>query len=84
MNADFLVVDPAWYRTDDKTPVYAWNDHVAPKVALLDPGITMPILKQEGEWVLVSLRGAVGWIHLTGSDLPAMGQMDGAAALAAK
>ena len=71
VNADYLVIDPAWYRTDTKTPVYAWNDTAAPKVALLDENIEfldpetfLPILKQDGEWLVVSLRGAAGWIHL--------------------
>ena len=63
VNADYIVVDPAWYRADATTPVYAWNDRLAPKVALLDENVTLPILKEEGDWLIVSLRGAVGWIH---------------------
>ena len=75
VNADYIVVDPAWYRTEGKTPVYAWNDTAAPRVALLgantelfDPDTFLPILKTEGEWMIVSLRGAVGWIHKTAAD----------------
>ena len=70
VNADYIVIDPAWYRTETATPVYAWNDTAAPKVALLDantaildPDTYLPILKDEGEWILVSLRGAAGWIY---------------------
>ena len=63
VNADYLAIDPAWYRTEGKTPVYAWDDAWAPKVALLDGGARLPILKDEGDWLLVSLRGAVGWIE---------------------
>ncbi|MBR3740929.1 MAG: SH3 domain-containing protein [Clostridia bacterium] len=70
VNADYIIIDPAWYRTETKTPVYAWNDKAAPKVALLeantvllDPDTFLPILKEEGDWLLVSLRGAVGWIY---------------------
>ena len=70
VNADYLVIDPAWYRTEKATPVYAWNDTAAPKVALLDantvildPETYLPILKQDGDWLIVSLRGAVGWIY---------------------
>ena len=70
VNADYIVVDPAWYRTEEKTPVYAWNSTSAPKVALLgvntelfDPKTFLPVLRDEGDWLLVSLRGAVGWIH---------------------
>ena len=65
-----LLVDPAWYRPNGKTPVYAWNDEAAPKVALLDAKadqpnveVALPILKDEGEWILVSLNGGAGWIH---------------------
>ncbi len=49
--------------TEKKTPVYAWNDTAAPKVALLDADTSLPILKEVGEWYVVSLRGAAGWIH---------------------
>lgn len=63
MNADYIVIDPARYRTEKATPVYAWNDTEAPKVALLDKDTTLPILKEDGDWLIVSLRGAVGWIH---------------------
>ena len=71
VNADYIIIDPAWYRTEKKTPVYAWNDTAAPKVALLDINTAyfmdrntyLPILKEEEDWLLVSLRGAVGWIH---------------------
>lgn len=63
INADYIVINPAWYVTEKNTPVYAWNDTAAPKVALLDGDTRLPILKEEGDWYLVSLRGAVGWIH---------------------
>ena len=68
VNADYIAVDPAWYRTDAKTPVYAWNDTAAPKVALLDKDTTLPILKEEDGWLVVSLRGAAGWIQKTDAD----------------
>ena len=68
VNPDYIVVDPAWYRTDGKTPVYAWNDPAAPKVALLDKDTLLPILKEDGDWLVVSLRGAVGWIRKTAAD----------------
>ena len=63
VNSDYIIVDPAWYRTERKTPVYAWNDLAAPKVALLDENTAFPILNQDGDWLLISLRGAAGWIH---------------------
>lgn len=63
VNMDYIAIDPAMYRTESKTPVYAWNSTSAYKVALLSKNTTLPILKEEGDWLLVSLRGAVGWIH---------------------
>ena len=63
INRDYIAVNPAWYVTEKGTAVYAWNDTDAPKVALLDKDIRLPILKEEGDWYIVSLRGAVGWIH---------------------
>lgn len=46
-----------------RSSVYAWDDKMAPKVALLEKDTTLPVLKEEEEWLIVSLRGAVGWIH---------------------
>ena len=68
VKADYLMIDPAWYRTDRNTPVYAWNDTAAPKVALLDRDEMLPVLKEDGNWLLVSLRGAVGWIRKGAAD----------------
>ena len=63
VKADYIAVDPAWYRTDTETPVYAWNDTSAPKVGLMDAGTTLPILRDDGDWLIVGLRGAAGWIN---------------------
>ncbi len=63
LNADYIVINPAWFVTEKETAVYAWDDAAAPKIALLDRDTRLPILKEEGGWLLVSLRGAVGWIH---------------------
>ena len=63
INSDYIVINPAWYVAEKKTTVCAWNNTAAPKVALLDKNTRLPILKEEGDWYLVSLRGAAGWIH---------------------
>ena len=63
VNTDYIMIDPAWYRTEEATPVYAWNDTDAPKVDLLEKDTILPILKTDGDWLVVSLRGATGWIH---------------------
>ena len=63
VKADYVIVDPAWYKTDDSTAVRAWNNDSAYQIALLDRGERYPILKTEGEWLCIGLRGAAGWIH---------------------
>lgn len=63
VKAEYLAIDPAWYRADSATPVYAWDDTSALKVGLLDKDTVLPILKDDGEWIVVGLRGASGWIH---------------------
>ncbi len=63
IKADYLAIDPAWYRTERTTTVYAWDDKKAPKVAQLKRNTSLPILKEDGDWLIVSLRGAVGYIH---------------------
>ena len=63
ISEDYIFINPAWFVTEKETAVYAWNDAAAPRVALLDKDTRLPILKEEGEWYLVSLRGAVGWIR---------------------
>ena len=59
-----IVINPARYVTEQKTTVFAWNDTAAPKVALLYKDTQFPIMKEDGDWYLVSLRGAVGCIHI--------------------
>ncbi len=68
VNASYIVVNPAWYVADESTAVYAWDDLSALKVANLSEGTRLPILKEEGDWLIVSLRGATGWVHKTAAD----------------
>ena len=63
VNAEYIAINPSYFRTDSKTPVYAWNSTSAPRVALLNKGETLPILKESGDWLIVSLRGAVGCVR---------------------
>ena len=65
---DYLLVNPSYYVTEKSTPVYAWNDTSAKKVGLLVAGTQLPIIRQMGKWLLVSLRGATGWIYA--SEIP--------------
>ena len=63
VETDCLLIDPAWLYTNEKTPLYAQNDTTAPELALLDENTILPILKDEGEWLMVALDGEPGWIH---------------------
>lgn len=76
VDSNYIVINPEWYLTEEYTPVYAWNDTLGPRVALLDSGARLPVLKDEGEWLLVSLRGAVGWIFKTAEDRVSQATMD--------
>ena len=68
LRADYLIVDPAWYITDGQTSVYAYGDSMAPHVALLAKGEKLPILLDSGDYLVVSLRGAAGWVRKTPAD----------------
>ena len=58
-----LLLDPYYYLTEEKTPVYASNDTDASVVADLDEYTILPVLKIDGDWLVVTLDGATGWIH---------------------
>ena len=73
VRSDYLLMDPAWYRCDDATQVYAYPDAMSPRVALLGTGDELPIITEYDDdtingWVCVSLRGAAGWIRKTPRD----------------
>lgn len=63
VKSDYIVINPSWYRADAGTTVYAWDDTNAPKVGLLEKGTLLPILKMDDDWLIVSLRGAVGFVR---------------------
>lgn len=68
VRTDYLLIDPAWYICDADTQVYAYDDMMSPRVALLPAGARLPIIKETDGWVLVSLRAAAGWIRKTPAD----------------
>lgn len=59
---DYLLVNPAFITLEESTPVYAWQARNAKRVGLLATGETYPIIRTEVSWMLISLRGAAGWI----------------------
>ena len=68
VRSDYIVIDPAYCLTDSQTAVYAYGNTMAPRVALLDSGTKLPIIAEMGDWYVVSLRGASGWIRKTPAD----------------
>ncbi len=66
--AEYVLVDPSWYVADQATSIYAWNDTGAKKVGLVSSGTELPIIQDMGSWLVVSLRGAAGWIRKTSGD----------------
>ncbi len=67
--SDYIAIDPMYFIADESTVVYAWDSVYAKKVAMVGTGTRMPILMERGGWLLVSLRGASGWIHMNREDL---------------
>ena len=59
---DYLLLDPAYITVEEPTPVYAWQAQNAKRVGLLGRGEKFPIILMEGDWLLISLRGAAGWV----------------------
>lgn len=64
VSLECIGMDPAWYRADNATPVFAWDDTASPMVARIPEGEMVPILKQDGDWIVVTLRSAAGWIYV--------------------
>ena len=59
---DYILIDPAYITIEESTPVYAWQATNAKRVGLISRGETYPIIRMEGNWLLISLRGAAGWM----------------------
>lgn len=64
----YVLVDPHYYRTDSGTPVYAYGSTSAPRVGLTDTGDVYPIIMENDHWVVISIRGASGWIRKNNND----------------
>ena len=69
VKAEGLMIDISFYLTEAETDVYAWNDVNAPKLYVLDAYSLLPIIKDDGEWVIVMINGGTAWIQKTELDL---------------
>lgn len=64
---DYILIDPYYVTIEESTPVYAWQSTRAKRVGLISKGETYPIIMMDGSWLLISLRGAAGWIRTDGA-----------------
>ncbi len=65
---EYLLMNPDWYVCDKGTAVYAYDDTMAPRVAWVDEGTRLAIIRDLGDWVQVSIRTATGYIKKTPAD----------------
>ena len=75
MLEDYILIDPAYITIEESTPVYAWQATNAKRVGLISKGETYPIIRMEGNWLLISLRGAAGWIVRPSGDASGTARM---------
>lgn len=71
----YILIDPAYITIEESTPVYAWKATNAKRVGLISKGETYPIIRMEGNWLLISLRGAAGWMLRPDGETSGMARM---------
>lgn len=59
---EFLLLDPQYITFAAETPVLAWPSSDAPWIGLLDAGSAVPVLGEWDEYMIISLRGASGFV----------------------
>ena len=63
LRAEYVLIDPLWYRAGKETAVYAYGDASAPRVGLLSKGTVLPIIAERDGWYVVSMPAGSGWIR---------------------
>lgn len=63
VKTDYVLIDPAWYAVSEETPVYAWNDAEATQIGVLEADTWAPVLKEDGDWLIVGIGGGVGFVQ---------------------
>lgn len=61
--AEFLLMNPQFRTFSEETPVLAWPSEDAPWVGLLDAGTVCPVLGEYDGYLVISLRGASGFVQ---------------------
>ena len=62
VRSEYLLYDCRWYTAVSATPVYAYPSPDAPRVALLDKNSAYPIIAEYNGYLVISLRGASGFV----------------------
>ena len=62
VRAEYVIIDPPYFETEQETPVLAYGEADAPRVALLPTGERLPVLLETEGYYVVALHGGAGWI----------------------
>lgn len=63
VRGEYLLADPAQYVSAGETAVYAYPGEGAPRVGLLDDGEAHPVIARLDGYIVISLRGASGFVR---------------------
>lgn len=63
VRGEYLLTAPAQYVSAGETAVYAYPGEGAPRAGLLADGETHPVIAQLDGYIVISLRGASGFVR---------------------
>lgn len=63
VRGEYLLADPAMYVSAGETAVYAYPGEDAPRVGLLSDGKAHPVIARLDGYIVISLRGASGFVR---------------------
>ena len=63
VRGEYLLADPAMYVSAGETAVYAYPGEDAPRVGLLSDGEAHPVIARLDGYIVISLRGASGFVR---------------------
>ena len=62
VRSEYLLYDCRWFTASSSTPVYAYPSPDSPRVGLLDKNSAYPIIAEYNGYLVISLRGASGFV----------------------
>lgn len=63
VRSEYVLVNPAYFTPVTETPVYAYPSKAAKRVGLIDNELIYPIIEEYGNYYVISLRGASGFVE---------------------